>query len=129
MRWLVLLPILSGCAAVDFERVEESLNQYAQIATKISALEKVLTGGALQSAIESAQLLEELQISQSGIASFELQEASAGNAKGCLDLSKVQFVDSSGEFLPLQREPRVKFSASYTPDFLISELEVSEQPC
>lgn len=129
MRWLVLLPILSGCAPVDFERVEESLKQYAQSATKISALEKVLTGGALQSALESAQLLEELQISQSGIASFELQEASGGKARGCLDLSKVQFVDSSGEYLPLQREPRVKFSASYTPDFLISELEVSEQPC
>ncbi len=129
MRWLVFLPILTGCAPVDFERVEESLNQYAQSATKISVLEKVLTGGALQSAVEGAQLLEELQISQSGIASFELQEASAGKAKGCLDLSEVQFVDSSGEFLPLQREPRVKFSARYTPDFLISELEVSEQPC
>ncbi|MFZ9744580.1 MAG: hypothetical protein ACO3BY_03550 [Aquiluna sp.] len=129
MRWLVLLPILTGCAAVDFERVEESLNQYAQSATKISALEKVLTGGALQSAIESAQLLEELKISQSGIASFELQEASGGKAKGCLDLSEVQFVDAGGEYLPVQREPRVRFSASYTPDFLISELEVSEQPC
>ncbi len=129
MRWLVLVPLLAGCAAVDFERVEESLNQYAESATKISSLPKVLAGGALQSAIESAQLLERLEISQSGIASFELQEASGGKARGCLDLSKVQFVDSSGEYLPVQREPRVRFSASYTPDFLISELVVSELPC
>jgi hypothetical protein len=129
MRWLVLVPFLAGCAAVDFERVEESLNQYAESATKISSLPKVLAGGALQSAIESAQLLERLEISQSGIASFELQEASGGKARGCLDLSKVQFVDSSGEYLPVQREPRVRFSASYTPDFLISELVVSELPC
>ncbi len=129
MRWLLLFPLLTGCAGVDFGRVEESLNYYAENATKISALPKVLTSSALQSATESAQLLERLKVRQSGIASFELQEVSGGKAKGCLDLSKVQFVGSSGEYLQVQREPRVRFSATYTPEFLISELEVSEQPC
>lgn len=129
MRWLLLLPILTGCAVVDIDGVANSLNQYAQTATTVSSLDQVLTGSALQSAVQSAQLLEKLKISQSGVASFELQQASGGQARGCLDLSNVQFLSPSGEYLSPQREPRVRFSAKYTPEFLISELVISEQPC
>lgn len=128
MRWIFLLPLLVGCSANDQIRLQQTLDEYALLSAQSRPLASVLTGEALQSAQRSSQLLQDLKISQRGLAEFEVWSAEAGVGSGCLDLSEVELVNEKGELVNPARPDRVEFQAHYADD-LISSLVISERPC
>jgi hypothetical protein len=129
MRLLLLLPLLVGCAQSEQVMLQQTLDEYAKLSSQSDSLVTVLTGEALASAENSAQLLEKLGISQTGLARFEVSEAVNGLGRGCLDMSEVELVDAQGELIIPSRPDRVEFEAGYEQNFLISSLFISEQSC
>ncbi len=109
--------------------LQQTLDEYAKLSSQSDSLVTVLTGEALASAEKSAQLLEKLGISQTGLARFEVSEAVNGLGRGCLDMSEVELVDAQGELIIPSRPDRVEFEAGYEQNFLISSLFISEQSC
>ena len=125
--WLVLL--LSGYAvSSESQALERQLQEYAAEAALAGDLEPFLTGDALESAQQSAQLIQDLGYRQQGRASFELHFAASGSARGCLDLSEVIFIDSRGAQVEIDREQRIEFDLDYDEDFRVSEIRLGE-PC
>ncbi len=129
MRLLLLLPLLVGCSQSDATRLQQTLDEYASLSAQASSLGSVLTGDALASAQKSEELLENLGITQTGLAKFEVLAAAEGEGEGCLDLSSVELLNAKGERIIPSRPDRVAFEASYEANFLISFLVITEEPC
>lgn len=129
MRLLLLLPLLLGCSQSDATRLQQTLDEYARLSAQASSLGSVLTGDALASAQKSEELLENLGITQTGQAKFELVAAAEGEGEGCLDLSGVQLLNAKGELIIPSRPDRVAFEASYEANFMISSLVITEETC
>lgn len=127
MRWLPILLLLTACSQGDADRVEQTLNQYAQL-TQQGDLSKVLSAEALVTAERSRELMQSLELSQQGFAEFDVQSASAGSAEGCVDFSEVEIVNAKGELMKSQKDA-LRFSSSYDGNFLITRLNISDQPC
>lgn len=127
MRWLPILLSLTACSQGDAHRVEQTLNQYAQL-TQQGDLSKVLSAEALVTAERSRELMQSLELSQQGFAEFDVQSASAGSAEGCVDFSEVEIVNAKGELMKSQKDA-LRFSSSYDGNFLITRLNISDQPC
>ncbi|CAB4549650.1 MAG: hypothetical protein F2536_04790 [Actinobacteria bacterium] len=129
MRWLILIPLLVGCTGSELQQIQNSLTNYAKLSARLAPLDSVLGGAALASAQQSYQLIESLQLTQQGLASFEVETAEQGRARGCLDVGEVKFRNQKGELIAPDRPARSIFSATYDSSFLITELRVSEEPC
>lgn len=129
MRLLLLLPLLVGCSQSDATRLQQTLDEYASLSAQASQLGSVLTGDALASAQKSEALLENLGITQTGQAKFEVLAAAGGEGEGCLDLSGVELMNAKGERIIPSRPDRVAFEASYEANFLVSSLVITEEPC
>lgn len=129
MRFLFLLPLLVGCGQTDATRLQQTLDEYASLSARAGSLGTVLTGEALASANKSAELLENLGITQTGQAKFDVMAAADGIGQGCLDLSDVELLNTKGELIVPSRPDRVEFEAGYGPNFLISSLIITEQKC
>ena len=129
MRWLIMFPLLVGCAASEVDKVQTSLDRYASLSAAVAPLESVLGGPALASAQRNYQLLHSLELAQQGLASFEVSSAAGGFVSGCLDLSDVEFFNQRGELLEIDRQDRARFTATYDSEYLISSLEVSQESC
>ena len=134
VSWL-LITLLMGCAQNRGSVFQEKLNDYAAMAADPSEpLDRHLTGSALKSAIETRELLLELGLSQIGISKFSGVIASGvSQAKGCLDVSAVRFLDSNQEPFDVSgRMERRQITASFIKvgdDLLLSELEVGVGRC
>jgi hypothetical protein len=134
LPWLVVL-LLVGCSTNQSAMFEEKLNAYAVAAADPKAdLEKHLSGAALESAIEARELLLELGLSQLGISKFSKVSVSGENqVTGCLDVSKVSFVDE--ELKPVNLEGRIerqKILASFLDEngkSYLARLEVGLGSC
>ena len=127
MRFIWILVLLAGCAVVsDSSKVQTQLDGYATAAATGVGLEKFLAGAALDSAIQSAELMQSLGYRQVGLARFELAGAEAGSAHGCLDLSSVSVVDAGGALVTGPQRQRIGFSVDYDERFLITDLKVSD---
>lgn len=129
MRFLLLLPLLVGCSQSDATGLQQTLDEYASLSAQASPLGSVLTGDALASAQKSAELLENLGITQTGQAKFEVLAAAKGQGEGCLDLSGVELLNAKGERIIPSRPDRVAFEASYEATFMVSSLVITEEPC
>lgn len=126
MRFVWVLVLLAGCAVVsDSSKVQPQLDGYAAAAATGAGLEKFLAGAALESAIQSAELMHSLGYRQVGLARFELASAEDGSAEGCLDLSSVSVVDSAGALVSGRQSQRIGFFVDYDDRFLITDLKVS----
>ena len=129
MRLLLLLPLLVGCSQTDATGLQQTLDEYASLSAQASPLGSVLTGDALASAQKSEELLENLGITQTGQAKFEVLAAANGQGEGCLDLSGGELLNAKGERIIPSRPDRVAFEASYEANFLVSSLVITEEPC
>jgi hypothetical protein len=122
---LVLPLLLAGCAS-DVSEYQLVLDQYARSASE-GNLSETLTGSALHEAEQSQQLLSDLGWRQQGYSSFTAIEISAPNqVLSCLDVSGIQFFDSEGEAVVIDRPShklllRIDFSRNNPR--LISRLE------
>jgi hypothetical protein len=128
MRWLPFLLLLTGCSLSHEARLDTTLNRYAQLAFQSGDLGSVLRGEALLSAERSQKLMQDLKLTQQGVAVFSVQAASSGVAKGCVDLSGVSVVDSKGEILKTNGG-NLKFTAAYDLDFFINNLQIADENC
>ncbi|MFM1993663.1 MAG: hypothetical protein RL537_352 [Actinomycetota bacterium] len=129
MRWFLLLPLLVGCSQSELAGLQQKLDQYADLSANSQSLHGVLSGAALESAEKSLELQSELGLTQIGLARFEVLSAANGLGSGCLDLSDLELVNSKGELIRTSRSERVEFEVEYEPNFVITSLEVSENPC
>lgn len=99
---LVLPLLLAGCAS-DVSEYQLILDQYSRSASN-GTLSETLTGSALYEAEQSQQLLSELGWRQQGYSAFTDIEISAPNqVLSCLDVSGVQFFDSQGQEVVIDR--------------------------
>jgi hypothetical protein len=135
-RTLLLLSLLlAGCSNPE-SALQSSLDQYARLtATSPSSdLRSVLSGNALAAALESRNLLTELGQLQIGEASFQiLKIQSESKALVCLDVSKIQFENQSGEIVqnPIRQE-KVELAVTFQkigPKALISDFQLTGQKC
>lgn len=125
---LVLVLLLAGCSN-STETAEAVLNDYALAAANSLDLTGYLTGPALESANQSAELIRELALTSYGSSSFsQTTELATDLYRSCLDVSETSFRDSNGDLLELERVERqlveVKFS-----DGKVSNLELLGAPC
>jgi len=126
---MVVLILVTGCSQSNAQvLIQQSLDGYAKAAASGSGLDRFLSGGALEAAEQGAALLADIGLSQLGSARFEVENVSDGQVSGCLDLSQVQVVDSSGGLLQPNRQERVGFSGRFASDYRLFELEVGG-PC
>jgi hypothetical protein len=98
MRLILFLSIISltGCSAPEAV-LSDALLGYAQSAESGYGFDKYLTGEALDSAIQTQELLDELGLISMGQAKFnELELVGKTSAKACMDLRAITVVDSSG---------------------------------
>lgn len=125
---LFLVLVLSGCSSQS-ELVESQLNAYAVGASRGADLTQWLTGNALQSAMQSAQLVKELGLTSYGSSRFsETVILDQDLFESCLDLSGVQFRDAGGELLVPPSPVRQLVEVSMQRD-LVSNIELSGVLC
>ena len=131
MPWfLFLFPfLLLGCA--QQESAEELLDHYLQLsdAGAIEGFDELLTGSALNSAVQANEVIRELELEQVGETSFHsFQDLGNGEYGFCLDVSNTRLIDSSGNDLtPEQRPPQVPMKMrieSFAHGSKISELDI-----
>lgn len=124
---LFLMTLLAGCEMTDTQlQLQRQLDGYAQNAASGENLEAYLTGEALESALQSAELMQSLGYQQLGFPKMLLLELSDGVGKGCLDLTEVRIVDSAGELVQQRRPERLSFQVSVDDQLRISSLSVGE---
>jgi hypothetical protein len=71
----------------------------------------------------------DLELTQRGVARFEVDRTDDKTLFGCLDLSEVRIYDRAGKSVSSRERNRIWFSANFTNDFLIRELRVEDKPC
>lgn len=126
--FLFLALLLSGCSSQS-EIVESQLNAYAVGASRGADLTGWLTGNALESARQSAKLVQDLGLISYGAGRFsETVIIDRDLFESCLDLSGVQFRDSSGALLFPPSPVRQLVEVSLQGD-LVSKIELSGVPC
>lgn len=113
---LSALLLLTGCTATFDHQV--LLAEYARNATDKTMLANYLEGDALESALNSVNLMQELDLIQSGVAKFEdVQSHGSELAEACLDVSSVSFRNSSGREVELEnRIPRQVVTLWFNPE-------------
>lgn len=129
MKSFPLVPVilLMGCSNV--EPAETVLNEYASVAMEHSLLKDHLTGSALTSAIETADLIESLGLRPSGKSHFSnTRKVGANRYESCLDVSATKFFDASGAPVFLNRLERQRVLVTLS-EGKISELELAGEPC
>ena len=115
---LLILVLLSGCAQSS---PEATLNRYASLAAN-GDLSEVLVGSALAQAEKSRDFLRSQQLVQAGRPSFvTTSKQKDGTVLSCLDVSAVQFLDSSGSARPFTRtSDRVLLRVEFAGDKIAS---------
>lgn len=125
---LLLVFALSGCSSQS-EAVESQLNAYSLAASRGADLSPWLTGNALESASQSAGLIQRLGLSAYGVGRFSKTEQVQENYfESCLDVSGIQFRDSSGNLLDLQ-SPQRQLVEIVLRGVLVSDINLSGVPC
>jgi hypothetical protein len=99
---LVLILLLAGCAS-PLSDYQSALDGYAKVSA-VGDLTPYLVGSALQSGVQSQQLLKDMGWRQRGTAQFgELRLSGPGEALSCLDVSGVYFEDAANQIIELDR--------------------------
>ena len=116
-----------GCSSV--EPAEKVLNDYAAVAMEHSLLQDHLTGSALISAVETADLIESLGLRASGRSHFShTHKVGKNRYESCLDVSATRFFDASGAPVFLDRMERQRVVVTLS-EGKISELELEGSKC
>ena len=117
---LLITLLLSGCTT-SATSAEQSLNKYALAAANGYEFDELLVGQALESALETRELIATLGLESFGSSRFS-QTKSIGQDRfsSCLDVSATSFRDANGEQLLLDRLERqlvlVKFENGRVAD-------------
>jgi hypothetical protein len=122
---LFTLLLLTGCTS-NFDH-QLLLADYARHSIDKTLLSNYLEGDALESALNSVDLLKELDLSQRGVAHFDdVRSFGPELAQACLDVSAVSFLNSSGQVIELEnRIPRQAVTLWFNAESKkISRLEV-----
>lgn len=126
MRFLWFF-LLTGCS-LDAVIAEHRLNTYAAVAQN-GELNKVLTGSALESAIQSRELVRELGLKSVGASEFSgTWSLSEQRFVSCLDVSGTSFFSATGEPVVLDRILRQEVLVSFEGD-KVSEFELTGSKC
>ncbi len=135
MRLILFLSLvfLTGCSAPG-ANLHDALSGYAQSAESGYGFDQYLVGEALDSAIQTQEMLDELGLVSMGQAEFkELELVGKTSAMACMDLSALTVVNSFG--LPADLPPRANQLAvliqfqDINNQLFISSLEVGEAKC
>jgi hypothetical protein len=126
---LLLALLLTGCSQSSEAQMSRTLSEYASAVRDSSTLSLILTGSALKSAEATKKLMLDLELTQRGVARFEVDRTDDKTLFGCLDLSEVRIYDRAGKSVSSRERNRIWFSANFTNDFLIRELRVEDKPC
>lgn len=140
---VLLLLILSGCAQKSgvsmpqdlVVKIDTALNLYAiETLTNSPRFDRVLEGDALESAIQTQELVTSLGLIQLGHSSFsETTLISADQFESCLDVSATRFVYENGEDFPMpERMERQLIRAKFTErssEVKINLLEMVGREC
>jgi hypothetical protein len=103
---LLITLLLSGCTTSP-NSAEESLNQYALAAANGYEFDELLVGQALESALETRELIAALGLESFGASRFSQTKSLGENwFSSCLDVSATSFRDANGEQLLLDRLER-----------------------
>jgi hypothetical protein len=125
---LVLVLLLAGCSN-STQTAEAVLNDYALAAASSADLSSYLTGPALESANQSAELIRELGLTSYGATHFSrTTELAPDLYQSCLDVSETSFRDGYGDLLELERVERQLVEAKFS-DGKVSNLELLGAPC
>ena len=115
--FLLIILVVSGCAvAAESTDVDETflepsalelealLNSYAEEAAKPDPnFNSLLSGDALESAIQTQDLIKSMDLRQLGPSRFSnTRILSKGTLESCLDLGRTGFEDSNGEIISFQ---------------------------
>ena len=135
MRFLWALIVFStvGCAATS-QPLNLTLLGYAESSEQGYGFESYLIGEALDSAIQTQALMDELGFVSRGRAEFsDLELIGDSSAAACLDVSGIVILDTTGLPANLPKtEPRMSVSIRYQGPQekpLISSLEVGGAGC
>lgn len=135
MRLLLFASLigLSGCSAQE-SAFDEVLIGYAQSAESGYGFDQYLVGEALDSAIQTQELLDELGLTSIGQAEFSgLKPMGDNSATACMNLSAISVVDSFGllaDLPPRANQVAVLLQFQNVNDRLfISNLEVGDASC
>lgn len=120
--------LLTSCASPEL-LAERSLNKYANVASDPIEVSNHLTGEALESALQTIELMAELGLSPRGQSQFS-QTLITGDGlfRSCLDVSGTSFVYQDGSPVFLDRIDRQLVEVSFE-DELISDLRLTGAPC
>jgi hypothetical protein len=125
---LVLVLLLTGCSSAT-QTVDAVLNDYALAAANNADLTGYLTGPALESANQSAELIRELGLTGYGSTRFsQTTELAPDLYRSCLDVSETSFRDGSGDLVELERLERQLVEVEFS-DGKVSNLELLGAPC
>jgi|AntRauMFilla1563_2_1112583.scaffolds.fasta_scaffold15708_2 hypothetical protein len=135
MRLILFLSLISlaGCGSPEAD-LNDALSGYAQSAESGYGFDQYLIGEALDSAIQTQELLDELGLVSMGQAEFkELELVGESSARACMDLGAITVVDSLGLLADLP--PRANELAvliqfqDIDHQLFISGLEVRDAKC
>jgi hypothetical protein len=125
---LVFILLLAGCSN-STQSAEAVLNDYALAAANSADLSSYLTGPALESANQSAELIRELGLTSYGATNFSrTTELAPDLYQSCLDVSATSFRDGYGDLLQLERVERQLVEVRFS-DGKVSNLELLGAPC
>ncbi|MCF8529455.1 MAG: hypothetical protein K9G13_06085 [Aquiluna sp.] len=140
---VLLLLILSGCAQKSGDsiaqdmvvRIDTALNLYAiEASTNSPRFDRILEGDALESAIQTQELIASMGLIQLGHSSFsQTTLISADQFESCLDVSATRFVYENGEDFPIpERMERQLMRAKFverSSEVKINLLEMVGREC
>jgi hypothetical protein len=135
MRLILFLSLISlaGCSNPEAD-LTNALSGYAQSAESGYDFDQYLVGEALDSAIQTQELLDELGLASMGQAEFKgLELVGETFAKACMDLGAITVVDSFGLLADLP--PRANKLAvliqfqDISDQIFISSLKVGDEKC
>ena len=108
MRYFIfaLIFLLTGCA--QEQTAEQVLSRYLELsdAGLPQQFDQVLTGQAMEAAMQADDVLAELDLTQSGQTEFfDLEQTSENSWTFCLDLSDTKIFDQNGNDLTPPNRP------------------------
>lgn len=125
---LLITLLLAGCTS-PASSAEQSLNQYAQAAANGHGFDDLLVGQALESALETRELISELGLESFGTSRFfNTKHLGADRFRSCLDVSATSFRDSNGERLLLDRLERQLVLVRFE-NGLVADLQLEGVSC
>ena len=131
MRYLIFVFLLTIAGCTQPQSAEQTLSRYLELsdAGRHQEFGEILAGEAMDAAMQANEILEELELIQSGETEFfDLKQTGDNSWSFCLDVSNTKIFDKSGSDLtPTNRPgqlPMTMTLESFGSSKKITELEI-----